>query len=621
MKTFALFKTLARSTSYFLKSFQTPEKSLIRTFSTNPIQEISLKRLHQRSPRPPSDTEKSILITSALPYVNNVPHLGNIIGCVLSADVYSRFCRLMNYNSIYICGTDEYGTATETKALLEKTTPSAICDKFHKLHKEIYDWFDIDFDIFGRTTTSKQTEIASDIFLKLHANGELQEKEVEQCFCPSCSKFLADRFVNGTCPACHSPEARGDQCDRCGKILNPEELLKPKCFVCASPAETRTSRHVFLDLPNIKERLVEWVEKSVRKGNWSHNCVKTTEAWIKEGIRPRCITRDLKWGTPVPLEGFQDKVFYVWFDAPIGYISITANLTDNWQLWWKNPKNVELVQFMGKDNITFHTVMFPSTLIGTGENWTLLKTISSTEYLKYEDGKFSKSRGVGVFGDQVMTTGIPVEVFRYYLLSNRPEIADSSFKWTDLALKSNNELLPNLGNLLNRLLKFLEKRKIVVKKSEASHSDIKILEVVFILVKTYIEEMEQIRLKNALKTAMEISMIGNKFLQDSQFWNLEKTDPKRLESFIWVAVNLIRLVTLLLEPFMPSFSEKVYKQLGIERTEREEKLLAEVAEGKNFSVLLDLVKTGLVVRDVQPIFKSIKQEEVEELIRRFAGKQ
>ena len=569
----------------------------------------------------PESGKRNILITSALPYVNNVPHLGNIIGCVLSADVFSRYCRLRGYNSILICGTDEYGTATETKAIQAKSTPKEICDKYHEIHKRIYEWFDVDFDYFGRTTTQQQTEIAQDIFLKLHANGELTENDVDQCYCETCSRFLADRFVLGTCPGCDAPDARGDQCDKCGKLLNPEELINAKCFLCNSSPKIRTSKHVFINLPNIKERLESWVEKSSSNGRWSTNCVKATSAWIRDGLKPRCITRDLKWGTPVPLPGFTEKVFYVWFDAPIGYISITANYTPEWQKWWKNPEEVELIQFMGKDNIPFHTVIFPSSLIGTGENWTLLKNISSTEYLNYEDGKFSKSKGIGVFGDDAIETGIPVEIYRYYLLSNRPETSDTVFKWSDLAEKNNNELLPNLGNLFNRLLKFLAKSGRVIETSGIPNEvDLATLQRAYELVLDYCEELDELRIKNALRIAMEVSALGNKYFQDSEFWTLEKKNPERFNSVISVAINITRLVALLLEPFMPSLAAKVYVQMGIARNSREEKLLEEIVVAKDHRVLLTLVQPGTTVKNALPIFRTITNEQIISLKAKYAGK-
>lgn len=356
--------------------------------------EAKLIRPNKDQPVNVSETNRNILITSALPYVNNVPHLGNLIGCVLSADVFARFCRQRGYNTLYICGTDEYGTATETKALEEKVTPQELCDKYHQLHKAIYDWFDIDFDYFGRTTTEVHSKITQDIFNQLKENGLIDKNLVEQYKCLTCDTFLADRYIIGKCyhKPCTYQEARGDQCDGCGKLINALDLIDPYCKVCKSTPVIGKSYHYFLDLPIVENKLVDWVNEMAN--NWTHNSVSITKGFISEGLKKRCITRDLKWGVSVPTDDpdLADKVFYVWFDAPIGYLSITANFVDDWEKWWKNPENVSLFQFMGKDNVTFHTVIFPSTLIGTGEKYTLVNNLSTTEYLNYEYKKFSKSK-------------------------------------------------------------------------------------------------------------------------------------------------------------------------------------------------------------------------------------
>lgn len=423
--------------------------------------------------------ERNVLITSALPYVNNVPHLGNIIGCVLSADVFARYTRLMGYNTLYVCGTDEYGTATETKALEEKKTPREICDHYNAIHSKIYDWFDCDFDHFGRTTTDWHTRITQDIFNKCLENGYTYEEIVDQQYCKQCDRFLADRLVYGECYLCHFPDAKGDQCDGCGKLLNANELIKPRCKVCSTTPEVRQSKHIFIDLPKIQPKHLEWFEGAADKGQWTANSIQFTNALIKEGLKGRCITRDLKWGTPIPLEEYKDKVFYVWFDAPIGYLSITANyVQEQWEKWWKNPDNVQLYQFMGKDNITFHSVIFPCTLLGSHDPYTMLHHISTTEFLNYEidvktgkPKKFSKSRSTGVFGDDAMSTGIPSEVWRYYLLINRPEQQDTVFLWNDFMAKNNSELLANLGNFSNRLLKFVAGAQFAGKVPAAQPND------------------------------------------------------------------------------------------------------------------------------------------------------
>lgn len=420
------------------------------------INGLKLNRLNKDKEVKISDTKRNVLITSALPYVNNEPHLGNLIGAVLSADVFARYSRLMGYNTLYICGTDEYGTATETKALLEKKEPREICDFYNKIHNEVYENFDIDFDYFGRTTTEKHTEIVQDIFNKGNNNGYMIKRDVNQVYCDHCKRFLADRFVYGKCPKCEFDKASGDQCDACQSSFEASELKEPRCFVCNDLVIEKESSHLFLDLEKVEPELLKFFEEAHNKHHWSTNSVAITSAWFKQGIKPRCITRDLKWGVTVPLEGYHDKCFYVWFDAPIGYISITANYTESWRDWWMNPENVELFQFMGKDNVPFHTIFFPASLMATKENWTLLSHISTTEYLNYEDKKFSKRNNIGVFGSDVKTVPeVPIDLWRYYLLSVRPENSDSQFKWDEFAAKVNTDLKNNLGNFCNRILKFL----------------------------------------------------------------------------------------------------------------------------------------------------------------------
>ncbi|CAA7027942.1 unnamed protein product [Microthlaspi erraticum] len=582
----------------------------------------------QSGPKLPIPGKRNILITSALPYVNNVPHLGNIIGCVLSADVFARSCRNRGYNAIYICGTDEYGTATETKALEEKCTPKEICDKYHAIHKEVYDWFDISFDKFGRTSSPQQTEVCQAIFNKLWEKKCLSEDTIQQPYCDTCKKFLADRLVEGSCPTegCKYDSARGDQCEKCGKLLNPTELIDPKCKVCRTTPRIRDTDHLFLELPLLKDKLEEYIKETSVSGSWSQNAIQTTNAWLKDGLRHRCITRDLKWGVPVPHENYKEKVFYVWFDAPIGYVSITSCYTSEWEKWWKNPENVELYQFMGKDNVPFHTVMFPSTQLGTEENWTMMKTISVTEYLNYEAGKFSKSKGVGVFGNDVKDTNIPVEVWRYYLLINRPEVSDTLFTWDDLQAKLTGELLNNLGNFVNRVLSFIAKPEpagygsvIPDAPGAESHPLTQSLgEKVGNLVNQYVEAMENVKLKQGLKTAMSISTEGNGYLQESKFWKLYKEDKPSCAIVIRTAAGLVHILAQLLEPFMPSFSREVFKQLDLPpqfslSDERGEVLLT----SRPWEILPPSHKIG----SPKPLFNELKDEEVQQYREKFAGSQ
>ncbi|CEG82275.1 Putative Methionine-tRNA ligase (EC:6.1.) [Rhizopus microsporus] len=448
----------------------------------------------------PKEGARNIMITSALPYVNNVPHLGNIIGSTLSADVFARYCRARGYNTAYFCGTDEYGTATETKALEEGVSCKELCDKYNAIHTEVYKWFDLSFDLFGRTTTDRQTEIVQDMFKKNYANGNVVKESMTQLYCEQCHRFLADRYVEGICPLCQYNDARGDQCDACGKLLNATELVEPRCKLDGNRPILKESNHLFLDLTKLQPAIEETFKQSSTEGGWSANGIHITESWLKEGLKPRCITRDLKWGVPVPLEGYEDKVFYVWFDAPIGYPSITANYTDEWEKWWKNPEQVKLYQFMGKDNVPFHSVIFPGVQIGTGEKWTKVNHISTCEYLNYEGGKFSKSRNVGVFGNNAKETGIPPSVWRYYLLSVRPESSDSMFTWSEFITKNNSELLNNFGNFVNRAIRFIfAKYDGVIPKADFNGQlETDLFKDVNALLKQFVEQMEAVKLRAAL---------------------------------------------------------------------------------------------------------------------------
>ncbi|XP_018425248.1 PREDICTED: methionine--tRNA ligase, cytoplasmic isoform X3 [Nanorana parkeri] len=568
----------------------------------------------QQHPILPIEGEKNLLITSALPYVNNVPHLGNIIGSVLSADVFARYCRLRNWNTLYVCGTDEYGTATETKAMEEGLTPQQICDKYNAVHTAIYKWFNISFDYFGRTTTSHQTKIAQEIFHRLLERGFLLKDTVEQLRCETCQRFLADRFVEGTCPLCNYEEARGDQCDKCGKLINAVELKRPQCKVCKQSPVIKSTEHLFLDLPKLEERLEKWLDQSLATGDWTANARYITRSWLRDGLKPRCITRDLKWGTPVPLDGFRDKVFYVWFDAPIGYISITANYTDEWEKWWKNPEQVQLYNFMAKDNVPFHSVIFPSCLLGVEDNYTVVNHLVATEYLNYEDGKFSKSRGVGVFGDMAQDTGIPADIWRFYLLYVRPEGQDSAFSWSDLMLKNNSELLNNLGNFVNRAGMFVQKFfNGQVPEIELLPEDKKLLAQVTAELQQYNQLLEKVRIRDALRAILNISRHGNQYIQVNEPWKCIKgtqQEQKRAGTVTGLAVNMAALLSNMLQPYMPTISSVIREQL----------LMPEEANvlTSDFRCIL---QSGHRIGNVSPLFQKLETDQIESLRKRFGGGQ
>ncbi|MGM5483611.1 MAG: methionine--tRNA ligase [Nanobdellota archaeon] len=512
---------------------------------------------------------KKILVTSALPYVNNVPHLGNLMP-IISGDVYARFRKILGDECIFICGTDDHGTTAEIKAIEEGITPKELTDKYFNLHKNIYDWFNFEFEGLGRTSSEKNKEISKDIFIKLYNNGFIIEKEIIQMWDEKAKRFLSDRFIEGTCPHCKFEKARGDQCDNCGKLLDAIELINPKSSITETTPIQKKSKHLFIDLGKIENsdelnpNLTEWIEKNKQK--WSSNAISTTNAWLKEGLRPRCISRDLKWGIPIPAEDlglaeeYKNKVFYSWFDAPIGYISITAEAKDDWKDWWKNPEKTTLVQFMGKDNIPFHTILFPSFCIGAKDNYTLMNEISVNEYINYEGGKFSKSRGVGVFGDDAKNSGIPADVYRYYLMTMRPEKEDTDFEWNDFQVKVNKELIGNFGNLVNRTLTFIKR-----------FSDGKVCDSESLDVYTNNKNFEEIKnmlldikLKSALKKIFTLSSEGNVFFQESRPWVKVKENKKEAQKDLAKLARRVKDLAILIYPYMPDISKNIFTQMNLD---------------------------------------------------------
>lgn len=563
----------------------------------------------------PKKGETNILVTSALPYVNNVPHLGNIIGCVLSADIFARYCRQRGYNTLYISGTDEYGTATEAKALEENLSPQEICDKYFNIHNDIYRWFNIGFDYFGRTTTPEQTEIVQDLFLRIKSQGYIITESVDQLLCENCDRFLADRFVEGICPGCKYEDARGDQCDGCGHLVNATELIKPRCKVCNNTPIIKASTQFFIDLPKLEQNLRDWAS-SVESG-WSSVARAVTKPWLRDGLKQRCITRDLKWGIPVPLDGYRDKVFYVWFDAPLGYVSITKRYTKDYEKWWKpdDNTNVNLYQFMAKDNVPFHAIMFPATLIAANEKHILVKNIMATEYLNYEDTKFSKSRGTGVFGTDARDTGIPADVWRFYLAYIRPESQDSNFNWVDLATKNNSELLNNFGNFVNRSLMFAGNNfNSIVPDMYLRDEDINVLALVQRELNDYLSSLEQAKLRDGLRHLLAISKHGNQYMQSQQPWVKVKgnnDDKKIAGTVIGICCNLSCLLASLLGPFMPNTSRQLRTQLGLDPS-----LYGFIPE--KITILLP---AGHKLGKASPLFTKIEDSKIEELRKKYGGKQ
>lgn len=449
---------------------------------------------------------------------------------------------------------------------MEKCTPRELCDRYSAIHAEIYEWFNVSFDIFGRTTTKLQTDITQEIFLKLNENGLLKERMTTQLYCEEHNSFLADRFAEGECPACDYADACGDQCDRCGRLLESVNLKHPRCKLDGSTPVTKETNHIFLELDKLQPGIELFFREASANGGWSANGRLITSAWLNEGLRPRSITRDMKWGTRVPLPGYEEKVIYPWFDACIGYVSITAGYTDQWEKWWRNPEDVQLYQFLGKNNVIFHSVIFPGTQIGTGDTWTKLYHLSTTDYLTYEGFKFSKSRGVGVFGDSTRETGVPSDIWRFNLLFHRPETSDSEFTWDSFINSNNNLLLKNLGNFVSRVLKFVDSKhynNVIpdwTKHREPAFHTWKAQVNKFLA--QYVQELEDVKIRAALSTVLLISQQGNAFLQSNKLSSsLFENEPNKCAAVVGLATNLVHLLASVLAPYMPDTARSINAQL------------------------------------------------------------
>jgi methionyl-tRNA synthetase len=535
--------------------------------------------------------------------VNNIPHLGNLVGSVLGADAFARFKRLEGNEVLFVLGTDEHGTTAEAKALEEGLTPRQLVDKYFAIHKDIYEWFGASANCLGRTSSKENAEITKHIFLKLHENGFLVERTITQLYSEKSKKFLSDRFVEGECPLCHSKGARGDQCDSCGNLLDPMDLINPVSKIDGSRPVPRETKHLFIDLPKIEPQLRKWIDS--KRKTWTPLALNITDSWLAQGLKERCITRDLEWGIPVPLKGWEGKVIYSWFDAPIGYIGITIEcLPKGWEKWWRS-EDITLYQFMGKDNVPFHSILFPAFLLGTKEEWHLVDYLDSTAYLNYEDKKFSKSKGIGVFGDDAKNSGIASDIWRYYLFRVRPQESDSVFDWRDFQTKVNTELVGNFGNFVNRIVALNEKLFESEKQEKKSN---KLIEQIKPLVEEYRVLMNKIQLREALLKANEISSIGNKYLQDQEPWIRVKTDKGGAGSVISECIDLAKVLAVLYYPFVPASCEKIFGMVG------EKKNIVDVGLENCFKE----IKKGTKIVKGTVLFAKLEDKQITELKKKFS---
>ena len=550
-----------------------------------------------------SSPKEKIVVTSALPYVNGVKHLGNLLGSLLPADVYARFLRLQGEDVIFVCGTDEHGTACEVAALEEKTPIRNYVDKYYSIQKAVYEKWGLSFDYFGRTSAKQNHETTQEIFLKIYEKGLIKEKTLKLPYCLNDKRFLPDRYVGGKCPHCAYENAVGDQCEKCGKVLDPIELLNPLCKICKkNNIDFRESKHLFLDLPKLAEPLRKWIEK---QKHWPSNARNFAIQWIKEGLRERCITRDLEWGVKVPLKGFEDKVFYVWFDAPIGYISITKQLFDEkgeskkWEEYWRGDK-AKIIHFLGKDNIAFHTVIWPAVLYASGYA-NLPHQVKSLEFLNYEGEKFSTSRKWGIFTDEAIDW-FPADYWRYYLLSILPETSDTDFIWAEFQNKVNGDLADVIGNLLQRSLVFTKNNfdSKIPKAKKLDAEDKKFKKTVAERVKKTKDLMLAYRMQEALHTAVDLARESNKYFNEREPWHSIKTDPEKAKTTLYLTANALRSLAIILEPFVPFTSRAIFGQLNL----KFEKIRWDDA-------LKEGLKEGHSINAPTVLFRKIEAKEIE----------
>ena len=506
---------------------------------------------------------KRTLVTAALPYANGGVHIGHLAGVYVPADIYVRYLRLRGRDVLFICGSDEHGVPITIRAKKEGVTPQDVCDRYHKLIKESFEKFGISFSIYSRTTSDVHAKTATEFFEKLYEKGEFIEQESEQYFDEEAKTFLADRYIKGECPHCGNPDAYGDQCEKCGKDLSPTELINPHSTISGSKPVLRTTKHWYLPLDKAQPWLEKWILAD--HSDWRSNVVGQCKSWFDMGLKPRAVTRDLDWGIPVPVEGAEGKVMYVWFDAPIGYISNTRELLPNdWEKWWKS-QDTRLVHFIGKDNIVFRCIVFPAMLKAEG-SYILPDNVPANEFLNLEDDKISTSRNWAVWlHEYVEEFPGKQDVLRYVLTANAPETKDNNFTWKDFQARNNNELVAVYGNFVNRALVLTQKYfgGKVPPCGELTEQDKEII-AEFRDVKTKVEELlEKFRFRDAQKEAMNLARIGNKYLADSEPWKVFKTDPKRVETILNLSLQLVANLAIAFEPFLPFSSEKLRSMINM----------------------------------------------------------
>ena len=540
---------------------------------------------------------EKIFIGVAWPYANGSLHLGHIAGCYLPADIFARYCRMKGKDVLMVSGSDEHGTPITLTAEKEKTTPQVIVDRYNKEHTENMKQMGISFDLFTRTTTENHNNVVQDIFLTLYKKNYIYKKSVESFYCNDCKRYLPDRYIEGTCPHCENENARGDQCDECGKLLDPEELKFVRCKICGSTPEIKESNHLFFALSKFEPKLINWIKD---KKHWRPSVLKFTENWLKDGMKDRAITRDINWGVKVPIEGFDDKRIYVWFDAVIGYFSASKEWSQNigeqnkWEEWWKN-KDSKHYYFLAKDNIPFHSLIWPSILMGYNENLELPYDIPANEYLRLKGEQFSKSRQTAVWVPDILQK-FDVDPVRYYISINMPENKDTNWMWDDFVSKNNDELVGAYGNFIHRVRTFTHKNfGKIPEQGKLDDLDKKALKKIEETLKEVDKSLENCNFKKGLRAAMNLAKYGNFYFDQKQPWTLVKNDKEYCATVLHICFKIVNALAVMMAPYLPFSSEKIWNILGHDGSIHKAK----------WNQALEELKVETSLEKPQPLFKKL----------------
>ena len=541
---------------------------------------------------------KRYLITSALPYANGPVHIGHLAGVYVPSDIYTRYLRLKGHDVISVCGSDEHGVPITIKAKKEGITPQQVVDRYHEIIEKSFRRLGMSFDIYSRTSSPTHRVTASEFFRKLYDEGKFIEQTSEQFYDEEAKTFLADRYIVGTCPRCQNEKAYGDQCEKCGSTLSPDELINPKSAVSGAVPVKRETKHWYLPLDKYEGFLREWILEGHKE--WKSNVYGQCKSWLDLGLQPRAVSRDLDWGIPVPVEGADGKVLYVWFDAPIGYISATKDLTPDWEKYWKS-EDTKMVHFIGKDNIVFHCIVFPSMLKAHGD-YILPENVPANEFLNLEGDKISTSQNWAVWLHEYLDEFPGKEdVLRYVLCANAPETKDNDFTWKDFQARNNSELVAVLGNFVNRALVLTKKYYdgVIPERGELTEYDEATIEELQKIKASLERNIEHYHFREALKDAMVYSRIGNKYLADTEPWKVVKTDPERVKTILNIALQITANTAIAIEPFMPFSAEKMLKMLAVDKF------------GWEQLGSMELLAAGHAIGDAELLFEKIEDDVIQ----------